>query len=99
MELSEKQYLELAAEAAGWCNAGTVTVDVTLETGETFYVRCKTEADGYTEDDYLNGTGAWVTTDAWCEVEDWCVDSPFEEAGEMDFDEVKFCQLVREELV
>lgn len=30
--------------------------------GETLYIEYEVELDGYVEDDYLNGTDAWITT-------------------------------------
>ena len=32
--------------------------------GETLYIEYEVELDGYVEDDYLNGTDAWITTRA-----------------------------------
>lgn len=42
--------------------AGTFSVEVEAGNGVTVYADGSFEIDGYREDDYFNGTGAWVTT-------------------------------------
>ena len=52
--------LDAATESEGY-------FDIDIEDGEdTINVRGCYEIDGYREDDYFNGTGAWVTT--YCNV-------------------------------
>lgn len=41
---------------------GTFSVEVEVGNGVTVYADGGFEVDGYREDDYFNGTGAWVTT-------------------------------------
>ena len=52
--------LDAATESEGY-------FDIEIEDGEnTINVRGYYETDGYCEDDYFSGTGAWVTT--YCNV-------------------------------
>lgn len=41
---------------------GKFDIDVELDENITVNVRGQVETDGYYEDDYFNGTGAWVET-------------------------------------
>lgn len=43
------------------CNEGTFSVEVEVN-NTLVVVNGSFEIDGYPEDDYFNGTGAWVTT-------------------------------------
>jgi len=67
MELTEKDYRRLADDAGGYCDAGFCSVY--LETDEdNFSVDFEIETEGYREDDYFNGTGGSIVTDARCYV-------------------------------
>lgn len=41
---------------------GTFSVEIETANGVMIYADGSFEIDGYCEDDYFNGTGAWVTT-------------------------------------
>lgn len=72
---------------------GRGTLEYTKE-GETLFIEYTYEVDGYVEDDYYNGTGAFVQTGA-----ELCVlgaDSYTEDGDETgnDFDECELYKLV-----
>lgn len=50
----------IAASIEG--NEGTFSVEVEMDANTVVEVSGSYEIDGYEEDDYSNGTGAWVTT-------------------------------------
>ena len=60
-------------------NHGSFSLEVEMDGNTVVEVSGRYEIDGYREDDYLNGTGAWVTTRAAVSVE--CIEA-YDEDGE-----------------
>ena len=58
MVLNEKDYVEIAKRIEKGVNAIEYEKD-----GETLLIDCTFDVDGYIEDDYFRGTGAWVETE------------------------------------
>ncbi len=57
MTLTTKDYYEIASQIEDGSNSIEFEKD-----GETLFIECTLESDGYVEDDYYNGTGAYVET-------------------------------------
>lgn len=62
MKLTEKDYRSIAVNI----EEGTNSIEYEKD-GETLFLECTFEREGYFEDDfhcgYMNGTGAWVETE------------------------------------
>lgn len=65
MKLTEEDYKNIASQI----EEGTATVEYEKD-GEVLVVDYILDLDGYVEDDYFNGTGAWVETGRMFEVMD-----------------------------
>ena len=65
MKLTEEDYKKIASQM----EEGTATVEYEKD-GEVLVVDYILYLDGYVEDDYFNGTGAWVETDRYFAVTD-----------------------------
>lgn len=57
MTLTTNDYYEIASQIEDGSNSIEFEKD-----GETLFIECTLESDGYVEDDYYNGTGAYVET-------------------------------------
>lgn len=57
MTLTTNDYYEIASQIEDGSNSIEFEKD-----GETLFIECTFESDGYVEDDYYNGTGAYVET-------------------------------------
>lgn len=57
MTLTTNDYYEIASQIEDDSNSIEFEKD-----GETLFIECTLESDGYVEDDYYNGTGAYVET-------------------------------------
>lgn len=57
MTLTANDYYEIASQIEDGSNSIEFEKD-----GETLFIECTLESDGYVEDDYYNGTGAYVET-------------------------------------
>ena len=57
MTLTTNDYYEIASQIKDGSNSIEFEKD-----GETLFIECALESDGYVEDDYYNGTGAYVET-------------------------------------
>ena len=62
-------------------NEGRFSLEVEIDGNTIVEVSGRYEMDGYREDDYYNGTGAWVTTYVSVVVED-CTVHTYDEDGE-----------------
>lgn len=62
-------------------NGGSFALEVEIDGNTVVEVSGRYELDGYREDDYFNGTGAWVTTYVSVVVED-CTVHTYDEDGE-----------------
>lgn len=62
-------------------NEGRFSLEVEVDDNTVVEVSGRYEMDGYREDDYFNGTGAWVTTYVSVVVED-CAVYTYDEDGE-----------------
>lgn len=62
-------------------NGGKFSLEVEIDANTVVEVSGRYELDGYREDDYFNGTGAWVTTYVSVVVED-CTVYTYDEDGE-----------------
>lgn len=69
MKLYERDYAELARKCADCANAGISAVSVEKK-DETLILTVDVTVEGYTEDDYYNGTGAFIPTTAQCRILD-----------------------------
>lgn len=67
MKLYEHDYKELARKCADCANVGISSVSVEKKT-ETLTLTIDVTVDGYTEDDYYNGTGGFIPTIAECRI-------------------------------
>ena len=74
MTLTTNDYYEIANQIEVGYNSIELVKD-----GETLYIDCTLESNGYVEDDYFEGTGAYVETERTLIVE--CVES-YNEDGE-----------------
>lgn len=91
MKLLNNDYLILAAAVND--ESGFVEYE---KDGEVLSFDYTMEVEGYEEDDYFNGTGAWVTTDVILEIENVaCCDEEGEEVP-FDFDYEKLNKEVNE---
>lgn len=68
--LTDDHYSRLAEEASNYSNEGVSTVYENMG-NDDFYVSFDIETEGYSEDDYFNGTGGYVVTSAVCHVTDF----------------------------
>lgn len=57
MTLTTNDYYEIASQIED----GSHSIEFEKD-GETLFIECTLESDGYVEDDYYNGTGAYVET-------------------------------------
>ena len=57
MTLTREDYVAIASEIE--CGGYRIEYE---KGGETLYLEYSFEKEGYVEDDYFDGTGAWVTT-------------------------------------
>lgn len=64
MTLTATDYREIAEMLTEGNNSIEYTKD-----GEIIFIDCTIEEEGYFEDDYFNGTGAWICTDKTINVE------------------------------
>lgn len=62
-------------------NEGRFAVEVEIDANTVVEVSGWYEIAGYCEDDYFNGTGAWVTTSVCVSVED-CTVNTYDDEGE-----------------
>lgn len=69
MKLYERDYADLARKCADCANAGISAVSVGKK-DETLTLTVDVTVEGYTEDDYYNGTGAFIPVTAECRVID-----------------------------
>ena len=80
LTLSEAQIREILSQLAGVHDEdGSFDIDIELD-GITINAKGSIELDGYKEDDYFNGTGAWVETYRSASVEL----TAFDEDGEVE---------------
>ena len=94
MILSENDYNAIIAMMDDECGSVEYEKD-----GELLCFDYDVEINGYREDDYFNGTGAWVTTDACVGVINvHCYDEDGEEVDECNFDEYHLCEMLEKEL-
>ena len=94
MKLTDEDYEVLAAQITEGDNYAQ------LESGdEVLEIRYSYEEDGYREDDYEDGTGAWITTGIDLYISSVkCYNEDGEECDH-DFDDYKLYQLLRDERV
>lgn len=69
MRLYERDYADLARKCADCANAGIAYVSVEKK-DETLTLTVDVTVNGYSEDDYYNGTGGFIPTRAECRVID-----------------------------
>lgn len=69
-------------------NGGSFALEVEIDGNTVVEVSDRYEMDGYREDDYFNGTGAWVTTYVSVVVED-CAVYTYDEDGEETVNDIK----------
>lgn len=69
-------------------NGGSFALEVEIDGNTVVEVSGRCELDGYREDDYFNGTGAWVTTYVSVVVED-CAVYTYDEDGEETVNDIK----------
>jgi len=82
MKLTDKDYKNIAEMVTDGHNS------IEYEKGgETLYIDCTLETDGYEEDDYFHGTGAWVETSRDLTVESFVSYDDDGEKTENDFEE------------
>lgn len=67
-------------------NEGRFSLEVEIDGNTVVEVSGRYEMDGYCEDDYFNGTGAWVTTYVSVVVEDCAVYTNDEDGEETEND-------------
>lgn len=82
MTLTANDYREIAS----MLEEGNNSIEYNKD-GEILFLDCTIEEEGYKEDDYYNGTGAWVCTERTVSVE---VSDSYTEDGEQtknDFDQ------------
>ena len=63
---------------------------------ETLFIDYEIETDGYSEDDYYNGTGAFVTTSADVRITDYVVENSDGEIIDFKLDETKLENLCKD---
>lgn len=63
---------------------------------ETLFIDYEIETDGYSEDDYFNGTGAFVTTSAEVRITDYSVENSDGENVDLILDETRLENLCKE---
>lgn len=69
MKLYERDYADLARKCADCANAGISAVSVEKK-DETLILTVDVTVDGYTEDDYYNGTDGFIPTNSDCRIID-----------------------------
>lgn len=94
MRLTDKDYEALAYQVEEGEDFATLEKD-----GEELEIRYECEEDSYQEDDYLNGTGAWVTTAVNLRVLNVSCTNEDGDEVDNDFDEWKLYQEVRAQKV
>lgn len=62
-------------------NDDNFSVSIEVDENTLIEVSGRYELDGYEENDYYNGTGAWVTTYAWVAIDN-CEVSAYNEDGD-----------------
>lgn len=85
MRLYNRDYEQLAQKCADCANAGVSAVSVEKK-DETLTLTVDVTVEGYTEDDYYNGTGAFVPVTAECRILDVELSSLDENAKTPDID-------------
>lgn len=85
MKLYERDYAELARKCADCANAGISSVSVDKK-DETLILTVDVTVEGYMEDGYYNGTGAFVPVTAECRILDVELSSLDENAKTPDID-------------
>lgn len=85
MRLYNRDYQRLALKCADCANAGISSVSIDKK-DETLTLTVDVTVDGYTEDDYYNGTGAFVPVTAECRILDIELSSLDENAKTPDID-------------
>lgn len=63
---------------------------------ETLFIDYEIETDGYTEDDYYNGTGAFVTISADVRITDYVVENTDGEIVDFKLDETRLENLCKD---
>lgn len=69
MKLYERDYADLVRKCADCANAGISSVSVDKK-DETLTLTVDVTVEGYMEDDYYNGTGAFIPTNSDCRIID-----------------------------
>lgn len=85
MRLYNRDYQQLAQKCADCANAGVSSVSVD-KNDETLTLTVDVIVEGYSEDDYYNGTGAFVPVTAECRILDIELSSLDENAKTPDID-------------
>ena len=78
---------------------GTISIEENDNNGNTLIVSGSYEIERYQEDDYFNGTGAWVTTDAEIEISELDYYDEDGEPIELDINVYELERKVRNELI
>ena len=78
---------------------GTISIEENDNNGNTLIVSGRYEIERYQEDDYFNGTGAWVTTDAEIEISELDYYDEDGEPIELDINVYELERKVRNELI
>lgn len=78
---------------------GTISIEENDDNGNTLIVSGRYEIERYQEDDYFNGTGAWVTTDAEIEISELDYYDEDGEPIEFDINVYELERKVRNELI
>lgn len=94
MILTDDDYETLASQIEEGEDYATLDKD-----GECLEVHYECEEDAYQEDDYFNGTGAWVTTAVNLQVLDVTCTDDDGNLTDTDFDDYKLYKTVREQKV
>lgn len=81
MRLYNRDYEQLAQKCADCANAGISSISIDKK-DETLTLTVDVTVEGYTEDDYYNGTGAFVPVTAECRILDIELSSQDEKAKE-----------------
>ena len=78
---------------------GTISIEENDDNGNTLIVSGRYEIERYQEDDYFNGTGAWITTDAEIEISELDYYDEDGEPIELDINVYELERKVRNELI
>ena len=78
---------------------GTISIEENDDNGNTLIVSGRYEIEKYQEDDYFNGTGAWITTDAEIEISELDYYDEDGEPIELDINVYELERKVRNELI